>query len=397
MLMFVCYFLLMSEKLYYKDPYIKEFEATVTGCFVMADGRYRVSLDRTAFFPEEGGQTPDKGTLNGMPVVDVILEGDEVFHIVYNLLPEGTKVKGEIDWDHRFRNMQMHTGEHIFSGLVHEKFGFNNVGFHLSDNSATMDYDGKLSEEDVRILEDLANKVIREGHEIITFFPSKEEAESLDYRSKKDIADGLRLVKIEGVDLCACCAPHLKNTQEVGIIMVTSFENYKGGTRLNYLCGERAYKDYMRLVDLETALSRLLNSKKEDIYAAVEKLQGSVSELEFSNVALRRMRVSNICENCEKSIVFLTGDDADLLRFAVGELKSRFCGFCAAFSGDDEKGYRFLAECDGGDLTDLSEILKERFDMKGGGRNGLLQGSLSGSKSEIEVFLMNECQNLFEC
>lgn len=386
----------MTEKLYYKNAYLKEFEANVIGCFLMADGKFQILLDKTAFFPEEGGQSADTGTINGIRVLDVSIEKGDILHVVDTFIPEGTKVTGVIDWDHRFSNMQMHSGEHIFSGLVHKELGFNNVGFHLSDNSATMDYDGKLSEEDVKRIELLANRAIFEGHEIIQSFPSAEEASLLDYRSKKEIIEDLRLVEIEGIDLCACCAPHVKNTSEVGILKITGFENYKGGTRLNYLCGMRAYADYSRLNDNEIYLSRFLNSKREDILSAVEKLKGSVSDLEFSNIALRRMRVSNECEAAEKGIVYLKKEDADLLRFAVGELKSRFMGLCIVFAGDDDTGYRFLAECDGADLSELSENLKTQFFAKGGGRNGSLQGSLTGSREDICSFLIENHSNLFD-
>ena len=377
----------MAVKLYDQDAYLNEFEATVTGCFITADGTFELTLDKTAFFPNEGGQSCDKGTINGMEVLNVEYKENEIFHIVKFFIPEGTTVEGKIDFAHRFSNMQMHTGEHIFSGLVHKEFGFNNVGFHLSDNSATMDYDGKLSEDDVKGLEILANRMIWAAKNVRAFFPSEEDLLELDYRSKSGIKGDIRIVEIEDVDLCACCAPHVKNTSEVGIFKITSVETYKGGTRLNYLAGERAYNDYLRLSELESELSRSLNAKKGNISESVGKLKHSISELEYSNIALKRMKVSAVCDSATTPFIFLDSDYADIMRFALGELKSKFNGLCAVFAGNDESGYRYLIEYDGKDLVDLAEKLKATFEIKGGGRSGSLQGNLIGSKDSINAFL----------
>ena len=276
----------MTEKLYDKDPYLTEFSATVTGCFINADATFDITLDKTAFFPNEGGQSCDKGTLNGLDVINVELKDDDIVHVVKIFIPEGTVVECVIDSEHRFSNMQMHTGEHIFSGLVHSRFGYDNVGFHLSDNSATMDYNGKLSESDVRELEALANEVIWSDKAVKTFFPAESELETLDYRSKSGIKGAVRLVEIEGVDLCACCAPHVAHTGEIGLIKIVSHESYKGGTRLNYLCGKRALADYSRLFSLESELSKLLNASKGDIYEAVDKLKTALADIEFKAVGL---------------------------------------------------------------------------------------------------------------
>ena len=377
----------MAVKLYDQDAYLNEFEATVTGCFITADGTFELTLDKTAFFPNEGGQSCDKGTINGMEVLNVEYKENEIFHVIKFFIPKGTTVEGKIDFAHRFSNMQMHTGEHIFSGLVHREFGFNNVGFHLSDNSATMDYDGKLSEDDVKGLEILANRMIWAAKNVRAFFPSEEDLLELDYRSKSGIKGDVRLVEIEDVDLCACCAPHVKNTSEVGIFKITSVETYKGGTRLNYLAGERAYNDYLRLSELESELSRSLNVKKGNISESVGKLKHSISELEYSNIALKRMKVSAVCDSATTPFIFLDSDYADIMRFALGELKSKFNGLCAVFAGNDESGYRYLIEYDGKDLVDLAEKLKATFEIKGGGRSGSLQGNLIGSKDSINAFL----------
>lgn len=386
----------MTEKLYDLNSYLKEFDATVISCNSCPEGLYEVILDKTAFFPEEGGQTSDIGKIGFYNVLDVQLKEGRIIHYMKEPQPIGCKVHCEIDWNHRFSNMQMHSGEHIFSGIINKEYGFNNVGFHLSDNSATCDYDGKLTEDDIRRVELLTNRVIWENHSVRTYFPDKSELVSLNYRSKSGIEGDVRIVEISDVDVCACCAPHVANTSEIGIFKVVSFEAYKGGIRVNFLCGLRAFEDYRRLTDMEVGLSRRLNIKRSEISDTVDKMQSSIIELQYSNVALRRIQVGSICESVDKGVVFLQERDADLLRFSIGELKSRFYGLCISFAGSDESGYRFLAEFDGEDLTPFFEKLKASFEVRGGGRNGSIQGSINGKKHQILAFIEENCSEIFE-
>jgi len=376
----------MTEKLYNNDSYSTEFDAVVLNCIDSGEG-FWIELDKTLFFPEEGGQTPDKGVINGEEVFDVQLKEGIITHKINRAISVGEKVQGSIDWNHRFSNMQMHSGEHIFSGLVHSLYGFNNVGFHLSNNSATMDYDGKLCSEDIEKLESLANKAIWENHPIRVILPSEDVAESMEYRSKAGIQGGLRIVEIEGVDVCACCAPHVRSTAEVGIFKIVSYENYKGGTRLNYLCGQRAFEDYRRLSKVENELSVLLNSKKEDVLFCVNKLKNKLSETEFSLVAFRRDRISSLVGENNNKFIFLDSDNVDLLRFAMSEMEKKCSDAGVVFAGDDENGYRFICEGNPGKTTEFLKKLKHNFEVKGGGKPGSVQGTVKGEKSLIEKVL----------
>ena len=210
-------------KLYDQDAYAVKFTAKVLSCRENIEKNrttYETVLDQTHFFPEEGGQSPDKGTINGVEVLDVQIKKDVIFHTLKAPLTEGSKVEGEIDWTHRFSNMQQHSGEHIFSGLVHGKFGYDNVGFHLSDQSVTMDFNGILSDTEVREIEQKVNECIARNIEIEVTFPSKELEKQLEYRSKIEIEDQIRIVTIPGFDVCACCAPHVRRTGEIGILKV---------------------------------------------------------------------------------------------------------------------------------------------------------------------------------
>lgn len=376
----------MTEKLYDKDAYVKTFTARVTGC-EEKDGKYEVCLDKTAFFPKEGGQTPDEGTLNKKKVLSVELMKDEIIHIVESPFNVGDEVTGEIDWNHRYKNMQMHSGEHVFSGLVYKNYGYNNVGFHLSDTSATMDYDGKLTVKEVRKLELLANKAIWAGSEIKTFFPSEDELERLSYRSKSGIKGKVRIVEIEGIDLCACCAPHVRNIYEVGMLRIISVENYKGGVRLNYLCGERALLDYIEISNERDELSQLLNVKKENIKSSCERLLSEKQELEYKIGNMERKNIENMVQSLNEPILFLYSVNGDLLKFSMALLRKCFSRTCYVFSGDDENGYRYLVESDDEDLMLLNAKLKEKLAAKGGGKKNSIQGSVNCNRDEIVAIL----------
>lgn len=378
----------MTIKLYDEDSYIKEFDATVLSVSETEKG-YKTELDRTAFFPEEGGQPPDKGTIDGVAVSYVEIKGDVIFHYLEKPLETGAKVHGVIDWDHRFRNMQMHSGEHVFSGLIYEKYGFNNVGFHLSDNSATMDYDGKLSKEEVLELEKLANEVIYKNVSIKAEYPEKEALDALEYRSKKELSGPIRIVTVEGVDVCACCAPHVKSTGEIGILKIQSVENYKGGIRINYLCGLRALEEYERKLDTLREISRVLSSKPGEEIAKINKLSEDLKQALFDLTALKYKNIKTDIERnfnegqCAKGVYVLCKEDSSCIKYALSELLNLYSESAFVFAGDDESGYRYMAEAKSGDLSKVSSLYKEKYAAKGGGRPNSIQGTLFGNIEDI--------------
>ncbi len=392
-------------KLYDTEPYATEFDAVITG--VRRDGGSAVvTLDRTLFFPEEGGQSPDSGTLAGYPVADVQIKGEEIFHTLTvgdgdaSSLAEGAKVHGEIDWEYRYRNMQMHSGEHIFSGLVHARFGYDNVGFHLSDRSATMDYNGKMTEEDVRALELEANRIIVSNREIRAWYASAEELAERSYRSKKELTGAVRLVEIDGVDLCACCAPHVRVTGEIGCFKVVAWENYKGGVRVHFRCGFRAMEEFGEALASITAVSRTLSVEPANVAEAVAKLQAENRDLAYEAVALQREIVTGRVEAlaaearnmsagitdgrlAKDAVLFLKGRDAAILRFAVNELEKHFSGVCAAFLQLADGSWRYILEQEGGDVSHRQQILRERFGAKGGGPGHSAQGSVNADEAAL--------------
>lgn len=378
----------MTIKLYDKEPYASEFEATVTESVI--DGElYRIVLDQTLFFPMEGGQSEDKGTLNGLEVCKVLIDTktDIIYHYVKGSLTLNEKVTGKIDFEHRYRNMQMHSGEHIFSGTVHNLFGYNNAGFHLSENGAHMDFDHKLSKEDILKVEEIVNRVIYSNVEIKTYYPSKDELAEINYRSKKEIEGDVRLVEIPGTDICACCAPHVHKTGEIGIFKVIGFENYKGGVRVYYLCGLRALEHYNKEIDTLLEISQLTSAKKEEEAKKVREIYEEnrdlkVKLLTIENELLETQIQANV-NRAKESFMVLEPQKAHLMKFAMELLHKYYSDRCVVLCGDDENGYRFFIESENEDLTLLLKTLKENLNMKGGGKPSSIQGNFDEKLNEI--------------
>ena len=380
------------RKLFYEDITITDFTATVISCEPVPDQKlYGILLDATAFFPEEGGQSADKGTLNEQIVKDVQIENDLIYHYVDKPFAPGDTVTGHVDWEQRFDFMQQHSGEHIVSGLVHARFGYNNVGFHLSVNEVTLDFNGPLTPEDIREIELLANQAIYRNLPIKISYPTKEELEGLAYRSKIEIDGQIRIVTIPGVDVCACCAPHVATTGAIGIIKITNCQSHRGGVRLNILCGQRALMDYNKKQDSVTAVSVALSAKPDFIGDAVLKLKEDMLKQKERINALQAQCLE-VCISTlpsplesENALLFVDPMDTIAIRNTVNQLSERYTGYCAVFSGNEETGYQFIIGSSQKDCRALAQTLRETFGAKGGGSTSMIQGSVAASKERIET------------
>ena len=378
------------RKLFYENIHLTDFTATVVSCEPVADKKqYRILLDATAFFPEEGGQSADKGTLNDLPVFDVQIKNDLIYHYVSEPLEPGTAVTGHVDWAQRFDFMQQHSGEHIISGLVHERFGYNNVGFHLSLNEVTLDFNGELTPDQLREIELRANQVIYQNLPIEITYPSKEELEHLSYRNKIEIDGQVRIVTIPGVDVCACCAPHVETTGAIGIIKITNCQSHRGGVRLNILCGARALADYNKKQDSVTAVSVALSAKQDLIADAVQKVkndmlrqQERINSLQANYLELCMSTLPSP-EETEHAVLFVDKMDTIALRNAVNQLSETYSGYCAIFSGNEETGYQFIVGSNQKDCNELAKNFRTAFGAKCGGNNTMIQGSITADKNHI--------------
>ena len=388
----------MTEKLFYEDSYIKEFQARVLSCRER-NGGYQAVLTRTAFFPEGGGQSADTGFLytkegEEIRVTDVHEKDGVVYHHISQPVQEGTEVRGKLDFQERFSKMQQHTGEHILSGLVNRHFGYRNVGFHLGTQEVTMDYNGVLTEEDLRQIEYEANEAVAENIPVKVLYPSKEELKNIIYRSKIEIEGQIRIVQIPGYDSCACCAPHVKETGSVGLIKIVGAVHYKGGMRVSILCGFRALEDYRMKERNVTEISNLLSAKQEDTAQAVEHLGQELNRQKEKNKALQERYVALCLENIRKNKepeenIFLFEEELDpaARRDFVNKAMEMTQGLAGVFVGADDSGYQYVLGSRRPDIQETGKKLNARFQGKGGGRPPMIQGSLKGKEQEIREFL----------
>lgn len=385
-----------TEKLYDKDAYATSFEAEILQVEQDKKGIYLV-LDKTLFFPEEGGQNSDKGTFtidgteyevkyvglekrDGIEVICHYVDGEETSFVV------GAKVQAKLDWKDRYDKMQNHTGEHILSGIIHSEFGFDNVGFHLNDEIFTMDFNGIITNEQLKFLEEKANLVVMENVPVLGEYVSDEELKNLDYRSKIEIEGAVRIVTIEGYDKCACCAPHVKYTGEVGVIKIIKAENWKGGMRLTVLCGNRAYKDYAKKHEILQNLSRSFSTSEDKVSDVVEGLKTSVAELEFKLANLEcQMATEKLLQNPTQ---FFDSLSPKALTKAMDDaMKQEPSKLFMAFVGNDENGYRYMAGSLEQNVEEVGKMLREKLGAKGGGRGTMVQGMVNAAKCEIEEVL----------
>lgn len=377
-----------TEKLYDSDSHLKEFTAKVVSCIPDGDG-WNIVLDRTAFFPEGGGQKSDTGFINEIAVIDVQIKDGIICHRVFTPVAEGTVVLCRLDWDKRFCRMQNHSGEHIVSGIAHKLYGCENVGFHLGDE-VTVDFDIELNEAQIKNIERLANRTIYSNLKITAEYLDSDTLKKLEYRSKLELTENVRIVTIEGIDVCACCAPHVSLTGEIGIIKILSFMRHRGGTRIFLKCGYDAFNDY----DIkQTNLSKIavaLCAKQNETAENFEKYSNEVSLLKQKCARLSRelaeLKAQSIEDTDGNIIIFEDGVDMNILRKLVNDGAKHAGGLCAGFSGNDENGYIYVISSSSLKLRSMAKEINTALDGKGGGSDEMLQGSVKAHRNEIEKY-----------
>lgn len=380
---------MIITKRLYDNGHIKEFDSTVTEC-IKAESGWLVALEATAFFPNGGGQLADEGTLDGLKVTDVNEKDGVIYHSIDRELEAGRTVHGVIDWSVRFPRMQNHTGEHIVCGVAHKLFGYENTGFHMGTFGITADLSGPLTEEQVRNIEQIANEAVFDNVEVSCYYPSEDEIEAIDYRSKLELTEDVRLVRIDGYDLCACCAPHVLRTGEIGLIKILSHHSHRGGTRLLLKCGFDALEDYCARCASVSAVSASLCAKENEIAQAVEQLKEEKARLDFEVDRLNKEKTEKYIKRLKASqgnvCVFADDADGDGLREIVNAGKELCSGIFGAFSSA-QTGYKY---CLGSNDTNLSLFAKQfntALNGRGGGKPEMIQGSVNASKEDILEFL----------
>lgn len=379
------------NKLYYDSAYIKEFEAQVLSCQEGKKG-WEITLSATAFYPEGGGQPADTGILGNVRVTDVHEKDGQVVHYTDGPLPVGEMVRGVIDWDRRFQHMQEHSGEHLVSGLIHQRFGYDNVGFHMGTDEVTIDFNGVLEWEDLMAIEEKANGMIWENLEISAVYPEKDELDAMEYRSKKELTGAVRIVSIPGGDVCACCGTHVERTGEIGLVKFLSMIHYKGGVRISLLCGKRAVEDYERKRDQVQKISVLLSARPGEIARAVEKLKEDEAKLQEKLVAaydkLIASEVRDIKEGDGDIFILEPDFEAIQLRHLVNQLLEEKKGKTVlALGGAAEGSFLYVLGSRDGDMRQLSRELNGLLNGRGGGSAQMAQGTFFATKDQLQAIL----------
>ena len=377
----------MTEKLFYEDSHMITFSAVVKACEKVGD-YYEAVLDRTAFFPEGGGQYADTGLIDGVKVLDAHERDGVIYHKVEKELPVGKQVEGRIDWEERFSKMQHHSGEHIVSGLVNSIYGYDNVGFHMGKDAVTMDFNGALSKEQLKEIEKKANEAVVKNLDIQVLYPSKEELSEINYRSKIEIEGQVRIVIVPGYDTCACCAPHVKKTGEIGLIKLIGVQNYKGGVRVSMLCGFRAIDDYEAKSESVKRISVLLSAKEAEVADEVARLKeelasqkGRVAEMQQK---LLQYKVNELPENEALVVLFESDLSGDAPRELANLLLGRGTEVGAVFAETGTNQYRYVIGSKSVDVRSFAKMLNEKFAGRGGGKPEMVQGSVSGAAEVIK-------------
>ena len=378
----------MTLKLYYEDSYMTHFEAEVLSCEPYKEG-YIVVLDQTAFYPEGGGQPADQGTLNSIAVKDVFIKEQTIYHVCDKALEVGHKVEGSIDFERRFDFMQQHSGEHIVSGIIKAKYGYNNVGFHLSEDYMTADIDGELDERQIKEIEAIANEAIFKNIPVKTELFIPEDIKNRNYRSKIDIIGKVRLVDIEGYDVCACCGTHVKNSGEIGIIKCINWERHRGGMRLTLLCGKRALKDYGQRQEITKEIGAMFSTSQERLLEVLTKQQEEMGTLKQKIATMTTdlliFRAQDYIQKGETCIYQENLSPNELRKLCVLLTELSNDVFLVLTNGEGSLKYALGSSKE--DVRPIGKVLNETFHGRGGGKATLCQGSLNTSIENIKVFM----------
>lgn len=385
------------KKLYYEDSHLKAFTATVTGCTQAKKG-WEVTLDATAFYPEGGGQASDTGILGGAKVLSVREEGEEIFHLCDKPLEIGITVNGEIDWARRFDLMQQHAGEHIVSGIIHKRYGWHNVGFHMGADVVTIDFDGPVPAEDLQAIEDAANDAIWQDIPVKCWYPSPEELPTVPYRRKKDLPWPVRIVEFPGYDICACCGTHPKTTGAIGLVKLFSCVKFHEGVRIEMACGRRALDILTNAYEQNKQVSQAFSAKMGETGLAARRMNEALAAEKFHSAALEKQLFAHIARGyAGKDLALCFAKD--LSPNSCRELCDAIADFATVavtLSGNDETGYCLCVLSRTKDAKAIGDAAAKALNGRGGGKKEAFQGRISATQGQIEnFFAQNEIFSKF--
>ena len=379
---------MQTKALYYEDGYLSRFTARVVTC-EEKEGRFAVTLDATAFYPEGGGQAGDTGTLNGIRVLDTQEAGEQVIHLCEDPLEPGTQVEGILDFERRFDLMQQHTGEHMLSGLIHRRYGYHNKGYHVGADFVTVDFDGVIPDEDIPKLEAELNEAVWQNLPVKCWIPTPEELPNVWYRTKRELPWPVRIVEVPGCDSCACCGIHVAATGGVGVIKILNTMGFRGGTRLEMVSGKRAWRIMNEAFDQNRQVSQAFSAQILQTGEAARRMNQVVSELKYQLVQLQKQQMAAVAEsyvNCGDVLHFAENLEPVQVRELADAIADKCGGTAAVFSGSDEAGYSCCLLTRQGDLRAFGKAMNAALNGRGGGKPNCHQGRVQAAKAQIEAF-----------
>ena len=382
-----------TRKLYYEDSLLREFTAEVLSCEKCEKG-YELTLSATAFYPEGGGQACDLGSLGDVRVLDVQERGEAVIHLCDRPLAPGTEVTGGIDWQRRFDLMQQHTGEHMVSGVIHRRYGWHNVGFHMGSEVITIDFDGLVPAEDLPAIEAEVNAGIWADLPVRCWYPSPEELPRVGYRTKKQLPWPVRIVEVPGFDKCACCGVHTARTGQVGLVKLFTSVGCRGGSRLEMACGKRAFAMLNHAFDQNRQVSQAFSAQITGTGEAARRMNETLEQEKLRFAALQKKLFRFAAEsyvNCGNVVHFEEDLDSVQIRELADAIAESCGGFAAVFSGSEESGYGYALVTRGGDLRALGKAMTAALNGRGGGKPIFQQGRVLAEKAKIQEFFREYC------
>jgi len=380
-----------TRKLYYENSHLREFTARVVSCEKSEKG-YEVILDATAFYPEGGGQACDLGTLGDARVLDVRERGEAVIHLCGQALDVGAEVRGVIHWERRFDLMQQHSGEHMVSGVIHRRYGWHNVGFHMGADVITIDFDGVVPPEDLSAIEAEVNAGIWTDLPLRCWYPEVEELPNVGYRTKKALPWPVRIVEVPGFDKCACCGTHVQRTGEIGLVKLFTVVGCRGGSRMEMACGKRAMDMLNRAFDQNRQVSQAFSAQISETGAAARRMNEALEQEKLRYTALQKKFFGALADSYVNfgSVLHFEDDlDSVQIRILADAIAEKCGGRAAVFSGTEGSGYAFALVTRAGDLRPFGKAMTAALNGRGGGKPIFQQGRVNASKAEIEAFFEN--------
>ena len=372
------------RKLYYEDSHRKEFTATVTGCEWVKNG-WKVTLDATAFYPEGGGQPWDTGRLGEASVLSVTEKEETVVHLCDKPLAVGSTVTGTVDWDRRLDFMQQHSGEHMVSGIIHKRYGYHNVGFHMGADVVTIDFDGIVPQEDIREIEETVNAAIWANLPVKCWYPAEDELPSVPYRRKRDLPWPVRIVEFPGVDICACCGTQVQATGEIGLVKLLSCVRFHEGVRIEMVCGKRALRMLSDAYEQNKQVSQAFSAKIGETGQAARRMKETLTWEKFRSAGLEKRLFGSIARGYAGKRLALHFEE-NLSPNANRELCDAIADYAAmavTLSGNDQTGYSLCIISRTEDAKAMGAAAVKALNGRGGGKREAFQGSIQASRQEI--------------